>query len=240
MDRTLYPDFDNNWDDSLFREFLLDMLKPTHYCLDYGAGRGNVQQMNFKGQVAFVAGVDPDPAVLNNPFVNEAKLLNTTNNSIPYPANTFDLVFSDNVMEHIQEPNVVLNEIRKVLKPGGVFVSKTPNSMHYMPVTARLTPTCFHRFYNGLRGRSPNDTFPTVYQFNSLRAVTRQAREAGLYVKDVRLIEGRPEYLRLCFLTYIAGYLYERLVNSMEALARFRGVLIFVLEKPAVPIERDA
>jgi SAM-dependent methyltransferase len=232
MDRVLYPDFDGNWDDDLFRELILDKIQFEYRCLDYGAGRGNVEQMNFKGIAKFIAGIDPEEDVLSNPYLDEAKQIDLTNNIIPYADNSFDLVFSDNVMEHIQSPSIVLKEIKRVLKPGGVFLSKTPNKWHYMPVIARLTPTWFHRLYNKLRGRKTFDTFPTAYKLNSSRTVRKHAKEAGFSVTQIQLIEGRPEYLRLTALTYFFGFLYERIVNKIALFRTFRCVMISELEKP--------
>jgi len=48
MDRTLYPSFGDRWDNLLFRAYLLNILKPGYSCLDYGAGRGNVEEMDFR------------------------------------------------------------------------------------------------------------------------------------------------------------------------------------------------
>jgi hypothetical protein len=59
------------------------------------------------------------------------------------------------------------------------------------------------------------------------------AAESGLVVESCRLIEGRPEYLRQMGLLYLAGALYERIVNSTEVLASFRVILIAELRKPA-------
>jgi SAM-dependent methyltransferase len=233
LDRTLYPEFCGNWDDDLFRDAVLEKIKPEHYCLDYGAGRGNVEQMNFKGIAKFVAGIDPEEVVSINPYLDEAKQLDLKNNIIPYADNTFDLVFSDNVMEHIQNPSVVLKEIMRVLKPGGVFLSKTPNKWHYMPIVARLTPNWFHKFYNKLRGRKTIDTFRTAYKLNSSRAVKKHANEAGFSVRKIQLIEGRPEYLRLFALTYLFGFFYERIVNATPLFEQFRCVMISELEKPS-------
>ena len=174
IDKIFYPGFKNNWDDQLFREILLERMSPEFSCLDYGAGRGNVRQMNFKGTVMFIAGVDIDGEVYANQYINEAKQIDIATNTISYADNTFDLVFSDNVMEHIQDPDIVLKEIYRVLKPGGCFLSKTPNKWHYMPTIARLTPTWFHRFYNKLRGRESFDTFPTAYKLNSIRTRRRK------------------------------------------------------------------
>ena len=63
MDTTLYPRRGNNWDDELFRTRLLEHIGAGTRCLDFGAGRGNVKQMNFKGLVGWVAGVDLERAV---------------------------------------------------------------------------------------------------------------------------------------------------------------------------------
>jgi SAM-dependent methyltransferase len=153
--------------------------------------------------------------------------------SIPYPAETFDLIFADNVLEHLTDPEAVLREVVRVLKPGGIFLAKTPNKYHYMPLVARLTPHGFHQFINRLRGRASVDTFPTRYRINTPGAIRYYAARSGLRVRGIRLIEGRPEYLRLSSFTYLLGWLYERLVNALPGLERFRILLIAVLEKPA-------
>ena len=44
--------------------------------------------------------------------------------------------------------------------------------------------------------------------------------------------EGRPEYLRFSAPTYLLGWLYERLVNKVPGLWRFRVLLIAELRKP--------
>jgi SAM-dependent methyltransferase len=232
MDQTFYSDFNNHWDDTKFRELLLKEMKSTHRCLDYGAGRGNVKQMNFLGDVEFIAGVDPEKDVLKNPYLNEAKVITLGNNVIPYEDNSFDLVFSDNVLEHVQNPEIVFQEISRVLKSGGTFMAKTPNKWHYMPLIARITPHWFHNYYNKLRGRKTIDTFPTVYKCNSKPAVIKYAKKSGLKVSNFLFIEGRPEYLRLNALTYFIGLIYERMVNFSEIFSPLRIVMIFKIEKP--------
>ena len=231
LDTKFYNEYSDNWDDTLFRSVILDHIRENHVCLDYGCGRGNVKQMNFIGQAKFIAGVDPDSEVFNNKFINEAKILNIETNVIDYPNDTFDIVFSDNVMEHIKDSDAVLTEINRVLKPGGILLFKTPNKYHYMPLIARFTPTWFHRYYNKLRGRESVDTFPTIYQLNTKTDIKRFSDNTGFRVDNITLIEGRPEYLRLTFLTYLFGLAYERFVNSSASLELFRCVIIAKLEK---------
>lgn len=43
-----------------------------------------------------------------------------------FPAEQFDTVICMEVMEHVAQPFVVIEEIRKILKPGGVLLATTP------------------------------------------------------------------------------------------------------------------
>lgn len=232
MDQTLYSNYEDHWDDIKFREFLLMEMKSHFCCLDFGAGRGNIKQMNFLGFVEFIAGVDLEKDVLSNPYLDEAKIIKLADHKIPYEDNTFDIVFSDNVLEHVQNPDFVFQEIIRVLKAGGIFMSKTSNKWHYMPLIARITPHWFHNFYNQLRGRKTTDTFPTTYKCNSRSAVAKLAKKSGFISSTLLFLEGRPEYLRLNAVAYIIGFLYERIVNFSEKLSPIRIVMIFKLTKP--------
>ena len=229
LDRTQYPNHEKNWDDCLFREAILKQLKAEMSILDLGAGAGIVTQMNFKGLCKLVCGVDLDPRVTNNPFLDEGRV--TDAGEIPYSDSTFDIVFSDNVLEHLDNPLNVFKEVARVLRPGGVFMFKTPNKWHYMPTIARLTPHVFHQFINRIRGRAEVDTFPTRYHANTKSDVKLLAQQSGFSQANISLIEGRPEYLRMATVTYLIGIFYERLVNSTEFLSSFRILLIGTLKK---------
>ena len=230
IDDKYYPQFSRNWDDNLFRERILAQLRPAMTILDLGAGAGIVPQMNFKGHVQMVCGVDLDNRVVTNPLLDEGRIADA--NSIPYPDQSFDLVFSDNVVEHLEDPAAVFGEVSRVLKSGGIFLFKTPNKHHYMPAIARATPHRVHQFFNRLRGREETDTFPTLYRAKTIPEVSAVASELGFEVSALELIEGRPEYLRISWFTYLFGLAYERLVNYTESLARFRILLIAEIRKP--------
>lgn len=229
MDRQCYPQFDKNWDDTLFRERILAALKPGFTVLDLGAGAGIVSQMNFKGRAGKVCGVDLDERVVSNPFLDEGRVSDA--GEIPYDDEQFDLVFSDNVLEHLDHPADVFREVARVLKPNGIFMFKTPNKWHYMPTIARLTPHAFHQSISRLRGRAAVDTFPTRYRANTKGEIERLARETGFSVVAIERIEGRPEYLRMVWPTYIAGITYERLVNASALFEPFRVLLVGTLSK---------
>lgn len=229
IDKAYYPTYGKNWDDEFFRERILAVLSAESVILDLGAGAGIVKQMNFKGLAKKVCGIDLDPRVEINPMLDEGKIANGS--AIPYPDKYFDIVFADNVLEHLPEPATVFCEIKRVLKDGGVFLFKTPNKWHYMPVIARITPHWFHQMVNRLRGRAEIDTFPTRYKANSNKTIMELGQLSGMTVRKVELLEGRPEYLRIFWPLYFLGLAYERLVNRFNVLGNFRVLLIGQLIK---------
>ena len=136
------------------------------------------------------------------------------------------------MLEHLEDPAAVFREVWRTLKPGSTFLFKTPNRWHYVPTLARLLPHRAHEFVNRLRGRQAVDTFPTRYRANTPGAIRDLAAQTNFDVEELRLIEGRPEYLRMLTPTYLAGVAYERLVNAVPPLERFRVVMLGRLRKP--------
>lgn len=214
LDRLWYPDHRDHWDARAFRTRILDRLTPDMCLLDIGAGRGNEAEMDFKGRAAQVIGADVDPVVLENPLVDRAVII-TDKGLEGIEDGSVDLIVSCNVWEHVAAPKPFLDEAHRVLKSGGAMMAKTPNFWHYMPIIAHLTPTWFHKLYNRLRGRDAVDTFPTTYKLNTRADIARHAAASGFTVEMIEAEEGRPEYLRLTALTYLFGWLYERMVNAL-------------------------
>ena len=230
MDAGRYRDFETRWDDRLLREAVLEELGPEIDLLDLGAGAGIVPEMSFKGLARRVCGVDPDPRVVENPHLDEGR--EGFGEKIPWDDSSFDVVVSDNVLEHLDDPESVFREVRRVLRPGGVFLAKTPNRWHYVAIGASITPHSFHQRFNAARGRKSVDTFPTRYRANSRGQLERLAEESDLRLESVDFFEGRPEYLRRWAPAYAIGAIYEMLVNASSVFAPLRVVLIAKLRKP--------
>ena len=61
---------------------------------------------------------------------NNLVFLSANGLNLPFKNDSFDVVLSFQVIEHIEPKNILLflSEIKRVLKPGGVFLLSTPNS----------------------------------------------------------------------------------------------------------------
>jgi SAM-dependent methyltransferase len=229
LDDSRYSAYRDRWDDRMFRQFVLDRIDSSTQLLDLGAGAGIVPDMNFRDRAGVVCGVDPDPRVVDNPYLDDGR--EGIGESIPWDDESFDVVICDNVFEHLERPEEVFAEVWRVLKPGGLFLAKTPNFWHYVAIGASITPHWFHQRFNAARGRLEEDTFPTRYRANTQRDLRRLAAATGFELERCELIEGRPEYLRRWWPTYLIGSVYERLVNSISLLANFRVLLMIQMRR---------
>jgi SAM-dependent methyltransferase len=229
IDDAFYPGIDNFWDDRILKERVLNTLKPTDTLLDYGAGAGILDHFSFKESCDKVIGIDYDPRVLDNPFLDDAYVMKS--NKLPFDDQSIDVVVLNNVCEHLEKPDEVFSELSRVLVKGGKVLFKTPNRWHYVALFASLTPLSFHKYYMKKLGRKEDDTFPTFYRFNDSKKVWRVTTRQGFTAIKLDFIEGRPEYLRTSSLFYIFGVLFERTVNCFEFLRKFRCIIVGQLEK---------
>ena len=157
------------------------ILKPDFTVLDIGAGRGSWYHLEtseyrkklrtIKGKVKEYVCADIDEVVLTNPTSD--KNLMIRDNRVPLEDESVDIIISDYVLEHVIDVAGFMNEISRLLRPGGYFCARTPHGMHYVSVFARLVRNTRHasalRFIQPTR--RPEDVFPTAYRLNSLRQV---------------------------------------------------------------------
>ncbi|HMF75229.1 MAG TPA: methyltransferase domain-containing protein [Bryobacteraceae bacterium] len=59
------------------------------------------------------------------------RVINSKGESLPFPDNSFDIVYSANVLEHTEDPERVLMEAIRVLRPGGLLHMEMPNYLSY-------------------------------------------------------------------------------------------------------------
>ena len=204
-------------------------LVPDAVVLDLGAGVGR-NDYNLKRRVKRIVGVDLSPRVLDNPLLDEGIVGDLT--ALPLDDASVDLAFSIYVLEHIEEPEQFLSEVARVLRPGGLFLAVTPNRHHYVALASSVTGTATHKWLNARRGRPEVDTFPTSYKMNTRKVLLALLAHAGLDVEVMSTIEVQPNYLTFSTPTFLAGAVWERLVNATDLLAGLRVNIMFVARKP--------
>ena len=200
--------------------------------LEIGAGPSNPTS-RFLAPLGELHGLDPSAEVKSNDALVSASVLE--GERFPFDDGAFDVCVSDYVAEHVPNPAAHLAEVRRVLKPGGSYLLRTPNRFHYVSLVAAATPHWFHELVaNRLRNlpADAHDPYPTVYRMNSKADVERLARATGLEVAELRMVEKEPSYGMAARPLFFAFMAYERLVNASERAAFLRANIFGVLRKP--------
>ncbi len=225
--------------DSLYSEKIRQHLKPGQRLLDSGCGRYLKFCKDFAG-VAWVVGIDLESTLETD---NHAVPFGVRGDvgTLPFSANSFDLVISRSVVEHLEYPERVFREFFRVLRPGGKVIIITPNKYDYVSLIAALTPYWLHRsLVSKIFQVSEDDVFPTLYRANTISAIRKALCAAGLVEIELETINHYPAYLMFSPVLFRIGVLYERL-TSLQLFWSLRGSLLCVSEKPAIrPLEPPA
>ena len=118
--------------------------------LDWGCGLGQITSLlrargvetepfDYKEDVA-----EPTRRPLEH-YPDEQALHSNDPVKLPYGDDEFDTVLSLGVLEHVADPDASLDEVARVLKPGGTFyVYKLPNRFSYLEWIAKKLGLYYH------------------------------------------------------------------------------------------------
>src|SRR5918997_502567 len=101
--------------------------------LDAGCGVGYGTALLADHGPARLVGVDVSAEALTHAPGDRAELVEADVRELPFEPDSFDLVVCFEVIEHVEEQERVLDELRRVLRPGGTLLVSSPNRDVYAP-----------------------------------------------------------------------------------------------------------
>lgn len=199
------------WDDSMvfLARLVAEYLPTSASVLDFGCGHGNFVIDELRGRFFHRVGFD---------ILSESATGNTSvervvigdGEALPFEDASFDAVVSLWVMEHVKHPERIFSEIRRVLKPGGIFAFVTPNRRSLLIALRRLMSkrTADHLlriFY----GRDDDDVFDVYYRANDLLTLHALAKASGLSA-EILLENADPSYTSFGSISYGLSRFFSR------------------------------
>jgi ubiquinone/menaquinone biosynthesis C-methylase UbiE len=94
--------------------------------LEPGVGRGE-HLREFEKLGLEVKGLDISKEAVELSPDMDIDIYDADDNRWPYDENTFDLVYSKSFIEHLKNPSMYVDEAFRVLKPGGLLITLTPD-----------------------------------------------------------------------------------------------------------------
>jgi 2-polyprenyl-3-methyl-5-hydroxy-6-metoxy-1,4-benzoquinol methylase len=158
--------------------------------LDIGCGSGsNSLALACKGHR--VHGIDVSEAAIERYRAHGFDgRVGDIENGLDYPDSRFDVVFCSEVIEHMTSPELLVGEIRRILRPGGLLVLSTPNSAFWL-----------YRLLGVLGYTVAELQHPKHFQFFSRRSLLRLLESTGLRPKRILgrnmycILPALPEWL---------------------------------------------
>lgn len=102
--------------------------------LDIASGEGYGSNLMSK-EASFVYGIDIDEATIQAAKAKYKKenlnFLSGSTSKIPLENNSIDVVVSFETIEHHDEHDQMIVEVKRVLKPNGIFILSTPDKLYY-------------------------------------------------------------------------------------------------------------
>jgi SAM-dependent methyltransferase len=118
-----------SWDVLRTANFATENLKPTDPVLDIGAFASEILVVLHRLGFSNLAGADLNPSLRSMPYPNKIRYEVTDFLNTPFADNSFAMVTAISVIEHGFQPDRLLSEVGRLLKPNGFFVA----SFDYWP-----------------------------------------------------------------------------------------------------------
>jgi 2-polyprenyl-3-methyl-5-hydroxy-6-metoxy-1,4-benzoquinol methylase len=127
--------------ESYYRDFLKLPLVAGQDILDWGCGLGRMLEVIADSAPARLAGLDVNPECVRYVKARhpdwQVELLALPGLRAPFPESSFDRIFLLDVLEHVHEPDTLLAECHRLLRPGGILTLSTPDRLAFHKLADR-------------------------------------------------------------------------------------------------------
>jgi ubiquinone/menaquinone biosynthesis C-methylase UbiE len=175
-------------------QYLARALPENAVVLEAGCGRRS-RLREHRDKIERLVGVDLDAeAGQENAAVDEFVVADLSV-PLPFEDESFDLVYANFVVEHLDRPETTFREWQRVLRPGGGLVVLTSNSANPYLAAARMLPDRARVFAKRVGpGVATRDVFPAHYRANEPKTLLELLTGAGFEPVEVAYVATLHRY----------------------------------------------
>lgn len=203
------------------QSFINDWLRDRDNIKVLEAGCGSVTHIDFKHH-AYIVGIDISQKQLErNPYLHE-KILGDIQ-YYDFQASAFDIVVCWDVLEHLEKPELALQNFFRVLNQNGIIIVVAPNVMSLKGLLTKFTPYWIHVFFKKKllakkdAGENDRGPFRTYLKFSmspsSMRKFAGQNDLSIEYFHTNDVLTKLHRKSRLAFVVYVSLRTIFRMIS---------------------------
>jgi len=210
--------------------------RPDQSVLDIGGGKkcfvAGLRKPECNTRIVALD-VDEDELRLNEDV--DARLVGDATRALPFGRNSFDIVTSRSLLEHLADTGAFIRDAERVLKPGGRFIHLCPGKFapfamfnHMLPdAVARRLLYAFHPNFEAECG------FKAFYDGTYPSAMARKLESSGFEIVEIRRRYYQSIYYNFFVPLYLVFVLYDLAVYALGIRDLAAQLLIIARKKGA-------
>ena len=172
---------------SKYFDYVKEEITPEAIVLDLGCGNGEydpVGKLNLTAKM--IVGIDIDENLLRENKYIALKVIGDAH-KLPFRDDIFDVVISRELIEHLENPDYVIEESARVLKKNGKIILQTPNKLNPISFLSSILSLRTRAFLKRIfTWEDKNEgIYETYYRCNTGSKLSRTLRKNGLVVEKL-------------------------------------------------------
>ncbi len=210
--------YQHRW--TLYENTLRPFLSKEKTWVDIGCGN-NADVEEKKSLVKLAIGTD----IYKHDKLNNELFLLSEGSLLPFKSGSVDVISLRFVIEHIENPTKLFDELHRVLRPKGIVVILTTNLWSPIIFLPKLIPYRTRKFImKTLFEVYEEDIFPTYHRFNTLSKA--KSISTSFNIEKLIFIQALNADSNLVFF----AFMFWHIVTKIKFLNIFRSNILMVIK----------